>query len=285
VNYTRDAQGIETVGSRWNSTTVYQRRGGAWKAIHRTGRSRGITTRCISCGSTTCRRAPGTARGGYLGAAPPTRKNIGAAPDAGQRRVHLFRADKLAGAWRSFVRRRRRSAGSYSYEAYLHARSVVHHFGRRHHRRFRSGLSGFAFSLVATSIWAWGVDPKLAASCAIFGGFSGQVMAAFRVRRGFDWSVLLPYLVGAAVGFPIGIALLPLLDVNMFKAILGSMLIIRCPLMLFAKHLPRITRGRRVADGAAGCSAAFAAASAGSPVSSRLCGARCAGWTRTRNAA
>src|SRR5262245_45922463 len=117
---------------------------------------------------------------------------------------------------------------------------------------FVQGLSGFAFSLVATSIWAWGVDPKLAASCAIFGGLSGQVMAAFRVRRGFDWSVLLPYLIGAAVGLPIGISLLPLLDVNVFKAVLGTMLIIWCPLMLFAKHLPRITGGGRVADGAAG---------------------------------
>jgi uncharacterized membrane protein YfcA len=117
---------------------------------------------------------------------------------------------------------------------------------------FVQGLSGFAFSLVATSIWAWGVDPKLAASCAIFGGLSGQVVAAFRVRRGFDWSLLLPYLIGAAVGIPIGISLLPLLDVNVFKAVLGTMLIIWCPLMLFAKHLPRIRGGGRVADGAAG---------------------------------
>jgi ketosteroid isomerase-like protein len=34
VNYIRDAQGIESVGSRWNSTTVYQHRDRAWKAIH-----------------------------------------------------------------------------------------------------------------------------------------------------------------------------------------------------------------------------------------------------------
>ena len=117
---------------------------------------------------------------------------------------------------------------------------------------FVQGLSGFAFSLVATSIWAWGVDPKLAAACAIFGGFSGQVMAAFRVRRGFDWMVLLPYLIGAAVGIPIGISLLPLLDVNLFKVVLGGMLVVWCPLMLFARHLPRVTAGGRVADGAAG---------------------------------
>ena len=34
VNYIRDAKGVELVGSRWNSTTVYQYRGDTWKAIH-----------------------------------------------------------------------------------------------------------------------------------------------------------------------------------------------------------------------------------------------------------
>jgi ketosteroid isomerase-like protein len=34
VNYSTDTEGVESVGSRWNSTTVYQRNGGTWKAIH-----------------------------------------------------------------------------------------------------------------------------------------------------------------------------------------------------------------------------------------------------------
>lgn len=34
VNYIRDANGVEAVGTRWNSTTVYQRRGDTWKAVH-----------------------------------------------------------------------------------------------------------------------------------------------------------------------------------------------------------------------------------------------------------
>ena len=34
VNYVTDSQGGETVGSRWNSTTVYQRFGDVWKTIH-----------------------------------------------------------------------------------------------------------------------------------------------------------------------------------------------------------------------------------------------------------
>ena len=33
VNY-HDADGVESVGSCWNSTMVYQHRGGTWKTIH-----------------------------------------------------------------------------------------------------------------------------------------------------------------------------------------------------------------------------------------------------------
>lgn len=34
VNYFQDDKGVESVGSCWNSTTVYQQRRGIWKAIH-----------------------------------------------------------------------------------------------------------------------------------------------------------------------------------------------------------------------------------------------------------
>jgi ketosteroid isomerase-like protein len=34
VNYISDTNGLESVASRWNSTTVYQRSGDTWKAVH-----------------------------------------------------------------------------------------------------------------------------------------------------------------------------------------------------------------------------------------------------------
>ena len=34
VNYIQDAEGVESVASCWNSTTVYQQRNGEWKTIH-----------------------------------------------------------------------------------------------------------------------------------------------------------------------------------------------------------------------------------------------------------
>jgi ketosteroid isomerase-like protein len=34
VNYVQDADGVESTGSCWNSTTVFQRRAGLWRTVH-----------------------------------------------------------------------------------------------------------------------------------------------------------------------------------------------------------------------------------------------------------
>ncbi|MBB1603449.1 sulfite exporter TauE/SafE family protein [Variovorax sp. UMC13] len=117
---------------------------------------------------------------------------------------------------------------------------------------FVQGLSGFAFGLVAMSFWAWALEPRLAAVLAVFGALTGQVIAAVSVRRGFDVQRLLPFVLGGLAGVPMGVWLLPRLDVDAFKAVLGGLLIVWCPAMLMAKRLPRIRFGGRLADGAVG---------------------------------
>ena len=117
---------------------------------------------------------------------------------------------------------------------------------------FVQGLSGFGFGLVAMSFWAWSLDPRLAATLAVFGALVGQVLAAISVRRGFDVKLLLPFVLGGLAGIPIGVGLLPHLDIDWFKAILGLLLVIWCPTMLLAKNLPPVTAGGRVADAAIG---------------------------------
>jgi len=117
---------------------------------------------------------------------------------------------------------------------------------------FVQGLTGFAFSMVAISIWAWAVEPRLAATLAVFGALTGQIVGVFSVRRGFNWHLLLPFLLGGIIGIPIGVVLLPLLDAHLFKALLGLLLVVWCPIMLAAPQLPKITFGGRAADGIVG---------------------------------
>lgn len=116
---------------------------------------------------------------------------------------------------------------------------------------FVQGLSGFAFAMVAMAVWAWALPPQLAAVLAVFGGLSGQVVAAVTVRRGFDRSLLVPFLAGGLVGIPLGVGLLPQLDVTLFKLVLGGLLATICPVMLISHRLPRV-RGGRMGDALAG---------------------------------
>jgi uncharacterized protein len=126
---------------------------------------------------------------------------------------------------------------------------------------FVQGLSGFAFSMVSMAIWVWALDPKLAAVMAVFGSLVGQVIGLFTVPRGVAWRELAPFVLGGLVGIPLGVGVLPYLDVNVFKFGLGALLVIACPAMLFAAHLPRVALRSpllgRAADGLAGAGGGF----------------------------
>lgn len=117
---------------------------------------------------------------------------------------------------------------------------------------FVQGLSGFGFGLVSMSFWAWGLPPQLAMVLATVGGFSGQLLAALTVRRGFSWPVLWPFITGGLCGLPLGLWLLPHLDVQTLRAFVGALLAVWCPLMLLSPRLPPIRWGGRPGDAVAG---------------------------------
>jgi len=117
---------------------------------------------------------------------------------------------------------------------------------------FIQGLSGFAFGLVAMSVWVWSIEPQLAAPMVVWGSWVGQVLSFAAVRRRFDWRRALPFVFGGALGVPLGAWLLPHIDVRLFRSGVGALLIVYCSVMLAAKHLPSVTRGGRLADGAVG---------------------------------
>jgi uncharacterized membrane protein YfcA len=101
---------------------------------------------------------------------------------------------------------------------------------------FVQGLSGFGFGLTAMSLWAWTLEPQLAAALAVFGGLTGQIIAAVSVRRGFNLARLLPFVLGGLAGLPLGIYVLPRLDVPLFKGLLG--LLTASGIALLAAALP-----------------------------------------------
>ena len=48
---------------------------------------------------------------------------------------------------------------------------------------FVSGLSGFAFGMVALTVWAWALDPRLISPLIVFGSLVGYPSAEGRGRR------------------------------------------------------------------------------------------------------
>src|SRR5271156_6355086 len=83
------------------------------------------------------------------------------------------------------------------------------------------GATGFAFSIVALSFWAWALPPEVAAPLAVLGALTGQLTSLFSVRRGFEWSRILPFVAGGVVGVPIGVFVLHNVDPARFRLALG----------------------------------------------------------------
>lgn len=70
----------------------------------------------------------------------------------------------------------------------------------------------------------WGLEPRLAATLSVFGALVQELVAVFTVRRGFNLRLLLPFVLGGLAGIPLGVMVLPQLDMDWFKALLGGFL-------------------------------------------------------------
>lgn len=145
---------------------------------------------------------------------------------------------------------------------------------------FVQGLSGFAFGLVATSIWAWWLPPQLVAAMSVFGAMTGQVAAVLVARRPMQWPRLAPLLAGGLCGLPLGVWLLPQVDSVTFQFGLGALLALWCPMMLLSRHIPRVAFGGRWADALAGVAGGVAGALGGftGPLPTLWCTLR--GWDK-----
>jgi uncharacterized membrane protein YfcA len=117
---------------------------------------------------------------------------------------------------------------------------------------FVQGLSGFAFALVALSVWAWAVNPQLAAPLAVFGSLVGQLVALPFTWKGAAIGRIAPFVIGGLIGVPIGVLVLGVLDPAGFKLALGLFLLLYSPAMLFAHSTLAVGWGGRWADAVSG---------------------------------
>jgi uncharacterized membrane protein YfcA len=117
---------------------------------------------------------------------------------------------------------------------------------------FAQGVTGFAFALVALSIWSWTVAPELAAPMSVFGSLVGMLTTMPLLWHGIDWKRTLPFILGGLIGIPLGVALLSITDATVFRFALGLLLVVYCPTMLLLHPDMKVRWGGRWADGTAG---------------------------------
>lgn len=96
-----------------------------------------------------------------------------------------------------------------------------------------AGLSGFAFGLVAASIWLYILTPLQTATLIIAFGLIVQGYSVWKLRRALDWRRLWPFVFGAALGVPIGVTILTWADPARVRAGIGAFLVLYSLYALF----------------------------------------------------
>ncbi len=115
-----------------------------------------------------------------------------------------------------------------------------------------AGLSGFAFGLVAASIWLYILTPLQTATLIIAFGLIVQGYSVLKLRRALDWRRLWPFLVGAAIGVPVGVTVLTWADPAHVRASVGGLLLVYSLYAFFRPAMTPVHAGGGVADATVG---------------------------------
>jgi len=115
-----------------------------------------------------------------------------------------------------------------------------------------AGLSGFAFGLIAASIWLYIVDPVQTATLIIAFGLIVQGYSVWKLRGALDWRKLWPFVLSAALGVPAGVTILTWANPAHVRAGVGAFLVLYSLYALFRPAIAPIKAGGAVADAGIG---------------------------------
>ena len=115
-----------------------------------------------------------------------------------------------------------------------------------------AGLSGFAFGLVAASIWLYILTPLQTATLIIAFGLIVQGYAVWKLRRALDWKKLIPFMLGAALGVPVGVFILTWANPAHVRIGVGAFLVLYSLYALFRPAINPVRAGGAAADAGVG---------------------------------
>jgi uncharacterized membrane protein YfcA len=117
---------------------------------------------------------------------------------------------------------------------------------------FTSGLSGFAFGLVALGLWLHFIEPAVAGPLVVLGSLTGQLITSIALRRSFRADLVWPFILGGAFGVPFGVLALKFADPGPLKRGFGIFLVAYAAYALLRPPLRPVLAGGRLADGGIG---------------------------------
>lgn len=116
-----------------------------------------------------------------------------------------------------------------------------------------AGLSGFAFGLIAASVWLYILTPVQTATLIVAFGLIVQGYSVWRLRHALDIKKLWPFVAGAAIGVPLGVTVLNWANPAQVREGVGVCLVLYSVYALLRPaSFPPVKIGGAVADAGVG---------------------------------
>jgi uncharacterized membrane protein YfcA len=117
---------------------------------------------------------------------------------------------------------------------------------------FVTGLAGFAFGVVAAAVWLHFLGPAQVAPLIVAFALIVQGVSVWKLRRAVNLGRILPFLLGSAIGVPLGAELLRWAPAANMRMAVGGLLIAFALYNWFRPDSAAASRAGAVADGAVG---------------------------------
>jgi hypothetical protein len=114
-----------------------------------------------------------------------------------------------------------------------------------------TGVAGFAFGIVAAAVWLHVLPPAQTTALIVAYGLIVQGISVWKLRRSIKLPRLLPFLLGGAIGVPIGVELLHWTSPAILRISIGIVLMLFSIYSLVRPQLSPVPGGK-TADGAIG---------------------------------
>lgn len=116
---------------------------------------------------------------------------------------------------------------------------------------FTSGLTGFAAGLVVSGVWLHILTPLQTAVLIAAYGIVNQAYGVWKVRHALQWRRIMPFVIGGAVGVPLGASLVTFLNPAHLRIGVGALLILYSAYTL-ARPAFNPIKSNPIADGGIG---------------------------------